>query len=501
MRTFARLLIALCMIAELPAALHADEMEQLAIFAKAHALYTQGNNNGARDLFRQTLSEKFPLADYSLYYLATIAFAEKAWDECRRMVARLKREFPQSLWVHAAELQQAKADLAEKKFVEAAVVLRSLRSKRAVKSEILEEALFLQARTSGDTKQAYDLYQQLREQSPNSKWTPAARREQALLRENSRRISPSHTVASLIADADQLIRERAYGEAEIIFKKLLNNAEDADLRLHLLNKLSGLYLTVRRRHDAVPLLEQIARDYPETTDAPKALYQIGQILWNRHDNAAALEVFKQVMARYPASSVVDRAFYAAGDIQEWLGNNDQAVAHYNSVRLEFPGSQVRDDATWRLAWLYYRSGELPEAYRTFKLLAAEAHESALKTAAHYWQGRAAEKAGDSELAKRIYGEVYEAGEESYYQALAANALAKLGAPVREQNLTGLSAATMPNPPPRLVSLFTWRGRGRYRRWRCAPWPWRKSVPSKLSREPTTRRGSFSARVFQKSGVS
>jgi soluble lytic murein transglycosylase len=452
MRSFASLLIALCMIAGLPAALHADEMEELAIFAKAHALYTQGNNTGARNLFRQSLSEKFPLADYSLYYLATIAFAEKAWDECRRAVARLKREFPQSLWVHAAELQQAKADLAEKKFSEAAALLRSLRSKRAIKSDILEEALFLQAQASGDTKQAYDLYQQLREQYPNSKWTPAARREQALLREKQPENFPFQTVDSLIADADQLIRERAYGEAEIIFKKLLNNSEDADRRLRLLNKLSELYLTVRRRDDAVPLLKQIARDYPETTDAPKALYQIGQILWNRHDNAAALGVFKQVMARYPDSSVVDRAFYAAGDIQEWMGNKDQAVAHYNSVRVEFPSSQVRDDATWRLAWLYYRSGKLPEAYRTFKLLASEARESALKTAAHYWQGRAAEKAGDGELAKRIYGEVYEADGESYYQALAANALAKLGAPVREQNFDRPQRGRDADPPttPRIA---------------------------------------------------
>jgi soluble lytic murein transglycosylase len=103
------------------------------------------------------------------------------------------------------------------------------------------------------------------------------------------------------------------------------------------------------------------------------------------------------------------------------------------VRVEFPLSQVRDDATWRLAWLYYRSGELTEAYRTFKLLASEARESALRTAAHYWQGRAAEKAGDSEIAKRIYEEVYGTGEESYYQALAAGSLAKLGAPVQERN--------------------------------------------------------------------
>jgi soluble lytic murein transglycosylase len=429
-----------------PPALRADENAQLTIFAKAHALYIEGDNAGARELFQQTLSEKFLLADYSLYYLSKIAFTEMAWDESRRLASRLRDEYPQSVWIHAAELQLAKADLAENKFAEAAVALRSLRSKQRANSEILEEALFLQAQAAGDAKGAYDLYQKLREQYPASKWTPLARREQAALRERQPDIFPFHTVASLIADADQLVRERAYSDAAIVYNKLLNNIDDADLRLGLLNKLAGLYLATRRRDDALSLLERIARDYPDTPDAAKALYQVGQILWNRHENAQALAIFQRLMARYPTSSERDRALYAVGDIQEWLGNKDEAAALYNTVRIEFPRSQVRDDATWRLAWLRYRSGDLPEAYRTFKLLAAEARDSALRIAAHYWQGRAAEKAGDGELAKQVYGEVYDTGEETYYQLLAARALAKLGAPVRERSLERPARGVGAEPP-------------------------------------------------------
>ena len=454
MRPFASLLIAFWLTAGSPPVLLADESEQLAAFARAHELYIQGQNAGAKDLFQQTLSEKFVLTDYGLFYLAKIAFTEKAWDESRRLASRLTQEFPQSVWVHAAELQMARADLAQNKFTEAAATLRSLRSKRVANSEILEEALFLQAQVAGDAKRADEAYQQLREQYPNSKWTPLARREQAALRENQPDMFPFHTVASLIADADQLVRERAYGDAEIIFKRLLNNADEvADLRLRLLNKLSGLYLATRRRADAMPILQQMAQDYPETPEAAKALYQIGQILWNRHENARALAVFKQLMTRYRASPDVDRAFYAAADIHEWLGNKDEAVALYRNVRLEFPQSPVRDDATWRLAWLHYRSGELPEAYRTFRLLASEAAQSALRTAAHYWQGRAAEKAGDGELAKQVYREVYDNSEESYYQALAAGALAKLGAPVRERNFDRPARGGGAEPPAMPLVAF------------------------------------------------
>ena len=422
----ASLLVVVCAFARTLGALYADEDNSLALFAKAHAFYSEGNLHSAKELFQKTLSGKFALADYSLYYLAAIALDEKAWEMSHRMAARLRREYPQSVWVHAAELQQAKADLADKKLSQAAAALQALRSKKTASSEIQEEALFLQAQATEDIKHAHNLYQHLREQYPNSKWVVAARREQAALRERKPEYFRFDTVSSMTADADQLVRERAYGEAEAIFKKLLNNAEDPDLRLRLLNKLSGLYLALRRRQDAVPLLEQIARDYPQTPDAPRSLYQIGQILWNRHDNAQALTTFKEIIARYPASPILDRTLYAAGDIYDWAGNRDEAIASYNRVRLDFPGSEVRDDATWRLAWLYYRSGELADAYRIFKLLASEARDSAVRTAARYWQGRAAEKAGDTEIAKQSYREVYDGGVESYYQALAANALTRLG---------------------------------------------------------------------------
>jgi peptidoglycan lytic transglycosylase len=446
MHSHASLLIAICLISAIPRVIRADENRQLGVFAKAHALYTQGNYADAKEFFRKTLDDKFLLGDYSLYYLGAIAFEEKAWDESRVYAGRLRREYAESIWLDATDLRQAKAELAQRHFSQAAAALRALRTKKAAKSAILEEALFLQAQAAEDPKQAYDLYQQLREQYPRSKWTPLARREQTVLREKEPEIFPFHTVTSLIADAEQLTRERDFDDAETIYKKLLNNADDADLRLRLLNKLSNLYLTVRRRSDAIPLLEQVARDYPETTDAPKALYQVGQILWNRHDNTQALDIFNQIIARYPRSAVADRAIYAAGDIYEWMGKKDEAIAHYNHVRLQFPRSQVRDDATWRLAWLYYGTGELSEAYRMFKLLGSEARESGLKTAAHYWQGRAAEKAGDTDLAKQIFGEVYDASQESYYHGLAVSALAKLGAPVKEQNFSEPIPEHITEPP-------------------------------------------------------
>src|SRR3990170_5475500 len=360
----------------------AQDNDPRAAFAQAHALYAAGNFAQAKELLLRSTDPKYPLADYSLYYLAVISLDEKHWGLARNYLTQLRRRYPQSIWFHSAELQRAKIDLAEKKYAQAITALRALRSTRGGRQEIFQESLHLEAQAreaSGDISQAYSLYQQLRVSYPHSRWTPAARKDQARLRDKFSDQFGFPTAQSLAEEADRLAREQAYGEAATLYKKLLSDATDPEFRLHLLVKLAGLYLDQRRRDEAIPLLEQIAREYPETAEAPKATYQIGQILWNRHDNAHALEYFKRVTERYPASAYVDRAQYASADIYEFFGDKDKAIQLYSELPKRFPRSQVRDDATWRLAWLYYRSGELPSAFSAFGDLAARDGGTSLRT--------------------------------------------------------------------------------------------------------------------------
>jgi soluble lytic murein transglycosylase len=427
----------------------AQDSDPRAAFAQAYALYAAGQFAQAKELFEKNTDPKYPLADYSLHYLAVISLDEKNWDLSRQYLAQLKRRYPQSIWFHGAELQRAKIDLAEQKYAQAIAAFRALRSTRGGRQEIFQESLHLEAQAreaSGDISQAYSLYQQLRASYPHSRWTAPARKEQARLRERFPDLFGFPTAQSFAEEADRLAREQAYGEAAAIYKKLLSDATDPEFRLRLLVKLAGLYLDQRRRDEAIPLLEQIARDYPETAEAPKATYQIGQILWNRHDNAQAIEYFKRVTERYPASPYVDRAQYASADIYEFFGDKDKAIQLYSELPKRFPRSQVRDDATWRLAWLYFRAGELQSAFSAFGDLAVRDSGNSLRTPALYWQARTAEKSGDLESAKKLLRQIAGGGEESYYQALALRALERLGAPIEEPKAGKVSSGTEADPP-------------------------------------------------------
>lgn len=429
--------------------LFAEDLDSRGEFARAYTLYSQGNLSQAKELFSKALDSKFCLADYSLHYLALIAFKEGQWDESDQFLARLKRRYPRSIWYHPAELQRAKIAMAEHKYPQAAELLKTLRSAKGVKNAIAEEAAYLAAQTEEAQENyalAYALYEELREQFPNSRWTGDARKDQARLRNKFPEIFGFRTLQSLADEADQLTRERAFGDAEILYKKLINNVSERELRLNYLVKLAGLYVTTRQRDEAIPLLNLIARDFPESAEAPKALYQIGHILWNRHDNRQALDYFERVIEQYATSPYVARSKFALGDIYESFGQNDEAMHSYNEVITQFSTSEAGEDAMWRRAWIYYRTAEWQDAFTAFKALAAQAKNHRYGKAAVYWQARSAEKTGDNEAAERLYLQIVKGGDESYYQGLATRALERLGVSVEEPKTSAAPIPAEPDPP-------------------------------------------------------
>jgi soluble lytic murein transglycosylase len=64
----------------------------------------------------------------------------------------------------------------------------------------------------------------------------------------------------------------------------------------------------------------------------------------------------------------------------------------------------------------------------------------------YWQARSAEKLGDSEMAIRIYRQIVDGSEESYYQALALRSLARMGIVVEEPRISVFTSVDEADPP-------------------------------------------------------
>src|SRR5918994_330259 len=266
-----------------PSTILSQEPDPRHNFYTAYSLYSSGATSQAKEFFQQSLNAAYSLADYALYYLAVIAFEESDWQSSRQLLSRLRQEYPQSIWFGRAQLQSIKIDVAEKSYSQAIASLRSLRTEKNLKPEISEEALYLEAQSheiQGDVSQAYLLFQELRTNTPRSRWSASARREVARLRQRYPEVFGLNTITAVSDEADQLAREREHGGAETPYKKLPNQNLGPLLRPQHLKKLADLYLSIRKRNESMPLLEEIARDFPDSLEAPVALYRIGSILWN-----------------------------------------------------------------------------------------------------------------------------------------------------------------------------------------------------------------------------
>jgi len=448
-RQFTVLLLTL-VLGAFPVSIFGQTSDGNEIFAKAYGLYTKGKTSDAKELFEKITDPKFRLADYSQYYLALINYDLANREQARQILTQLKQRFPQSIWIPGATLLQAKIDIAEKNYGSAEEILRQLRADKSAKREIADEALYLQAQireAQGDPIRAHALYNTVRDSAPNSRWAAAARKAQVSLRQTFPDLFTFQTIDELAAEADRLARERQTIEAETLYNKLLNNASDAATRLTYLTKLANLFLSTRSRNDAIPTLELIAQDFPESAEAAKALYQIGQIYWNRHENTQALEYFQLILEKYPTSEYVDRARFAAADIHEYFGRRPEAIQLYSDIIKLSPVGQIRDDAAWRLAWLYYRNGDLPSASEAFSTLSKQSGNGPFGTAALYWQARISEKSGENDKARQTYRQITASAPESYYQSLSWRALQRLGDASEEPKWVVASSPQEADDPP------------------------------------------------------
>jgi len=448
-RQFTVLLLTL-VLGAFPVSIFGQTSDANEIFSKAYGLYTKGKTSDAKELFEKITDPKFRLADYSQYYLALINYDLANREQARQILTQLKQRFPQSIWIPGATLLQAKIDIAEKNYGSAEEILRQLRADKSAKREIADEALYLQAQireAQGDPIRAHALYNTVRDSAPNSRWAAAARKAQISLRQTFPDLFTFQTIDELAAEADRLARERQTIEAETLYNKLLNNASDAATRLTYLTKLANLFLSTRSRNDAIPTLELIAQDFPESAEAAKALYQIGQIYWNRHENTQALEYFQLILEKYPTSEYVDRARFAAADIHEYFGRRPEAIQLYSDIIKLSPVGQIRDDAAWRLAWLYYRNGDLPSASEAFSTLSKQSGNGPFGTAALYWQARISEKSGENDKARQTYRQITASAPESYYQSLSWRALQRLGDASEEPKWVVASSPQEADDPP------------------------------------------------------
>jgi TolA-binding protein len=233
-------------------------------------------------------------------------------------------------------------------------------------------------------------------------------------------------VEALAREAESLLRERDYDEAKNVYLKILDLTPRRDHRAGFLMGLADVYRHLRKRGKAIPILTEIIKTYSDDPEAPRALYHLARIFWNRDDNLKALDYFTQLKERYAKSPFADFAHYASARIHESLGKREEALSLYESFFRQFPHSRLQEEAQWKTAWLHYTQGDFNRAHDAFYRVTQVKGKDRYKIAALYWQARSAARTERSEEAKRIFLQIVNGQEDGYYGLLAARRLEMMG---------------------------------------------------------------------------
>ena len=173
-------------------------------------------------------------------------------------------------------------------------------------------------------------------------------------------------------------------------------------------------LQARTPDQALAALDRVAREHPRSPDAPAALLGRAQIL-------------------------------------DKVGPPADAAAAYQRVVADYPDSDEAGSALWRLGWIAWFRGALPEAAQRWTRLATIRAGERMRDMTGYWTGRALadrDAAGASRHWRAIAGEA----PRSYYGILAAARLARSSAgtapaPTAASTAGAGATAGAPSPAP------------------------------------------------------
>jgi len=152
----------------------------------------------------------------------------------------------------------------------------------------------------------------------------------------------------------------------------------------------------------------------------RALAQAGRWRWNADDDPAALRLYRELMRRFPNSREAPEALYAIARIHQEAGAYDESLQAYDALAERYADTSSASDARWRAGWVRYLAGDHAGAADSFHRLAAAASRD-MRVAAEYWEARAVERL-DAEDARAKLIHVAEQHATTFYGMLAASRL-------------------------------------------------------------------------------
>jgi soluble lytic murein transglycosylase len=176
--------------------------------------------------------------------------------------------------------------------------------------------------------------------------------------------------------------------------KTLRGGDAAEAQLILARALAA----DGRRSEAGPALASGWKGGGPRVAAPAGLL-LARDRARRGNDAEAVRILDQLVRRYPQSGEAEEAAYVAARLQLDQGKEADARRRLARIARRRAGAHA-SDARWTVAWLSYRR-ELPDAAERFAEFTASADSDAQRAQGLYWQSRVAEPRAAGVFLRRV----------------------------------------------------------------------------------------------------
>ena len=158
--------------------------------------------------------------------------------------------------------------------------------------------------------------------------------------------------------AEDLSFYQRYAEARRLYKEVLLESTDEDLKSWAQFNIGLCYAGLKEYEKAVEELDKVVRNYPESEWVDEALERAGSYLGTMGKLPEAIERYKKIVQEYPKSNNASTAQYLLGVAYLEAKNYEQAKAEFREVIKNYPHSVFTERARERLSELAKIKGKV-----------------------------------------------------------------------------------------------------------------------------------------------
>lgn len=385
----------------------------------------------------QSASGLSPLLGDYMSYLRASAYRDAAdYPGVLKMLEGFEQKYPDSLYIHEANLLYADALIVTGSPRVAVVYLEKRREPLHANTELM---LARALQIAGDKAKALQVLRRIYFDMPTTAEADTSASEMRSLGA----LQPEGSYAERRSRAEILLKGKHYQQAVTELGPVTDQASATDLT-HLQIEFADALYHVRRRDDAQRLYEGVLKKTDASADdKAQALYYLAEIAREKEDNDRQAEFMSQLRASAPESDWLQQALLSMGNKYMLKHDYESALRWYTEIYQHKQNGKYSPYAHWKTAWLTYRMGKKDEAAKLLEEQLEWYPASLEVPAALYWRGRLAEESSNKRLARACYVKLQENFRYYYYANLGRERMNRLGS---EGVVDPPALNKLPSPP-------------------------------------------------------